>query len=224
MPECSGAPNESKPAKLNSRPITASCANVPPAPPYSSGIAGQRSPAAPALFQTSRSYRPSSFQVSRCGTYSAAMKRRACSSSSTRSSVIQPGRGTLRTFMRNPVDRTAYRAPLHYARATSVDKRLALFHNRRVAESQLANHLGLVPAMPEAGWQRLRTRSPRQPHHLRLGRLSAVEAAASDDRTNADLAAPLAPCQGDDLAHPLPHPPNRAIRGPAQPRACHDAS
>jgi hypothetical protein len=80
--------------------------------------------------------------------------------------------------MRNPVDRTAYRAPLHYARATSVDKRLALFHTRRVAESRLANHLGLVPAMPEAGWQRLRARSPRQPHHLRLGRLSAVDGAA----------------------------------------------
>ena len=46
--------------------------------------------------------------------------------------------------MRNPVDRTAYRAPLHYARATSVDKRLALSHNRRVAQvegffMQLAN-------------------------------------------------------------------------------------
>src|SRR5260221_12584603 len=165
MPECSGAPNESKPAKLNSRPITASCANVPPAPPYSSGIAGQRSPAAPALFQTSRSYRPSSFQVSRCGTYSAAMKRRACSSSSTRSSVIQPGRGTLRTFMRNPVDRTAYRAPLHYARATSAAKRLALFHSRRVAESRLANHLGLLPppCRKQAG-------SARELVPLRLGR------------------------------------------------------
>src|SRR5262249_10338727 len=120
MPECRGAPKESKPARLNSRPITASCAKVPPAPPYSSGIAGQRSPAAPALFQTSRPYLPSSFHVSRCGTYSAAIKRRACSSSSTRSSVIQLGRGRLRTFMSNPVDRTAYRAPLHYARATSV--------------------------------------------------------------------------------------------------------
>src|SRR5262249_53276920 len=129
MPECRGAPKESKPARLNSAPFIASRARVPPAPPYSSGIAGQRSPAAPALFQTSRSYLPSSFQVSRCGTYSAAMKRRACSSSSTRSSVIQPGRGRLRTFMSNPVDRTAYRAPPHYARATSVDKRLPLFHN-----------------------------------------------------------------------------------------------
>src|SRR5258708_17992691 len=165
MPECSGAPNESKPAKLNSRPITASCANVPPAPPYSSGI--ERSPAAPALFQTSRSYRPSSFQVSRCGTYSAAMKRRACSSSSTRSSVIQPGRGTLRTFMRNPVDRTAYKAPLHYARATSVDKRLALFHSRRVAENRVAHHLGLLspPCRKQAGSARELVPLRRAPPH-----------------------------------------------------------
>src|SRR4029453_14608533 len=103
MPECSGAPKESKPARLNSRPITTSCAKLPPTPPYSSGIAGQRSPAAPALVQTSRSYIPCSFQVSRCGTYSVAIKRRACSSSSTRSSVIQPGRGRLRTFMINPL-------------------------------------------------------------------------------------------------------------------------
>src|SRR5262245_23058719 len=132
MPECRGAPKESKPARLNSRPITASCAKVPPAPPYSSGIAGQRSPAAPALFQTSRPYLPSSFQVSRCGTYSAAMKRRACSSSSTSSSVVQPGRGRLRTFMSNPVDRTAYRAPPHYARATTVDKRPPLFFSQRL--------------------------------------------------------------------------------------------
>src|SRR5262249_19002258 len=67
-------------------------------------------------------YLPSSFHVSRCGTYSAAIKRRACSSSSTRSSVIQLGRGRSRTFMSNPVDRTAYRAPPHYARATSVGR------------------------------------------------------------------------------------------------------
>jgi len=40
MPECSGAPNVSKPASANSRLMTASCAKVPPAPPYSSGIEG----------------------------------------------------------------------------------------------------------------------------------------------------------------------------------------
>src|SRR5271166_401245 len=99
MPECSGAPNESKPARLSSRPITASWAKVPPAPPYRSGIAGQSSPAVPALVQTARSYMPSSFQLSSCGTYAAAMKRRACSSSRTRSSVIQLGGGRLRMFM-----------------------------------------------------------------------------------------------------------------------------
>ena len=31
---------------------------------------------------------------------------------------------------------------------------------------------------PEAGWQRPRARSPRQPHHLRLGRPSAVDGTA----------------------------------------------
>src|SRR5262249_13195796 len=139
------------------------------------GIAGQRSPAAPALFQTSRPYLPSSFQVSRCGTYSAAMKRRACSSSSTRSSVIQPGRGRLRTFMSNPVDRTAYRAPPHYARATSVAKGPPLlFTTARpgeegrvsIATRQFAIDLGPVAisalglgtsltAIAALGWRRL---------------------------------------------------------------------
>src|SRR5262249_53667629 len=87
---------------------------------------------------------------------------------------------------------------------------------------------------------------PRQPHHLRLDRSSAIsavdgadvaacgtgilvpvtgtQAAAGGDRTNAQLAAPLAPRQGDDLPHPLPRSPNRATRSPAQPQACHDAS
>ena len=85
------ARRRSKPARLSSRMITASCAKLPPTPPYSSGMAGQSSPAAPALVHTSRSYIPSSHQRSICGANSAAMKRRACSSSSARSSVIQQG-------------------------------------------------------------------------------------------------------------------------------------
>ena len=64
MPECSGAPKVSKPASESSRLITASWAKLPPAPPYSSGIEAQSSPAAPDLVQTSRSYMPFSCQRS----------------------------------------------------------------------------------------------------------------------------------------------------------------
>jgi len=39
-----------------------------------------------------------------------------------------------------------------------------------------------------------------------------TQAAARDDRTNADLAASLAPGRGDDLAHPLARLPTRAAR------------
>src|SRR3954469_2418198 len=60
------------------------------------------------------------------------MKRRACSSSSTRSSVIQAGRGRLTASIANPVARSAYMASPHNARAVGVDKRLALFHNNLI--------------------------------------------------------------------------------------------
>src|SRR6266511_3411385 len=122
MPECSGAPNESKPARLNSRPITASCAKLPPTPPYSSGIARQSSPATPALVHTSRSYMPSSHQRSMCGANSAPMKRRACSSSSARSSVIQAGRGRLSACMAGPV-LPQHTGPRTAARGRPVDMR-----------------------------------------------------------------------------------------------------
>ena len=56
IPECSGAPKLSKPARLYCRLMTASCAKLPPEPPYSSGIEAQSSPAWPALVQTSRGY------------------------------------------------------------------------------------------------------------------------------------------------------------------------
>src|SRR5690242_18181459 len=42
---------------------------------------------------------PASCQRSSCGTNSSAMNRRACSSSSTRSSVIHSGRGRTRAFI-----------------------------------------------------------------------------------------------------------------------------
>src|SRR3981189_3145327 len=99
MPEWSGAPKESKPHRLSSRLITASCAKVPPAPPYCSGIAAHSRPAAPALVHVSRSYMPCSCQRSRGGVNSLCMKRRACSSSSTTSSDIQAGRGRSRAVM-----------------------------------------------------------------------------------------------------------------------------
>src|SRR5712671_567481 len=99
MPEWSGAPKESKPHRLISRLITTSCAKVPPAPPYCSGIVAHSRPAAPALAHTSRSYMPCWFQRSRCGVNSPCMKRRACSSSSTTSSLIQAGRGRSRAVM-----------------------------------------------------------------------------------------------------------------------------
>src|ERR1700704_6252540 len=99
MPEWSGAPKESKPHRLISRLITASCAKVPPAPPYCSGIAAHSRPAAPALVHVSRSYIPCSCQRSRWGVNSLCMKRRACSSSSTTSSLIQAGRGRSRAVM-----------------------------------------------------------------------------------------------------------------------------
>src|SRR5712664_496151 len=102
MPEWSGAPKESKPHRLSSRLITTSCAKLPPAPPYCSGIAAHSRPAAPALVHTSRSYIPCSFQRSRWGVNSLCMKRRACSSSSTTSSLIQAGRGRSRTVMARP--------------------------------------------------------------------------------------------------------------------------
>ena len=70
MPECSGAPIESRPASAISRLITASCAKVPPAPPYSSGMAAQSRPACPSLSQAARSMMPSSFHFSMCGTNS----------------------------------------------------------------------------------------------------------------------------------------------------------
>src|SRR5436190_6966125 len=99
MPECSGAPIESSPASATSRLITVSCANEPPAPPYSSGIDAQSRPACPSLSQAERSMMPSCVHFSTCGTNSLARKRRACSSSRTRSSVIQDGRGTCRDSM-----------------------------------------------------------------------------------------------------------------------------
>src|SRR5712691_1478244 len=99
MPECSGAPIESRPASAYSRLITASCAKVPPAPPYSSGMPAHNRPASPSFFHAARSIMPASFHRSTCGTSSAARKRRACSSSTTRSSLIQAGRGRLRMSM-----------------------------------------------------------------------------------------------------------------------------
>ena len=104
----------------SSRLITASCAKVPPAPPYSSGIDGaeQARPRRPWSRPRAR-YMPSSCQRSICGTNSAAMKRRACSSSSTRSSVIQAGRGRLRASMANPVSFATYRPPDRGARAAA---------------------------------------------------------------------------------------------------------
>src|SRR5712692_8352539 len=99
MPECSGAPIESRPASAYSPLITASCAKVPPAPPYSSGMPAHNRPASPSFFHAARSIMPASFHRSTCGTSSAARKRRACSSSTTRSSLIQAGRGRLRMFM-----------------------------------------------------------------------------------------------------------------------------
>src|SRR6187549_3738753 len=100
IPEWSGAPIESRPACAIARLITVSCAKVPPAPPYSSGIAAQSKPACPSLSQAERSMMPSSVHLSMCGTSSLARKRRDCSSSSTRSSVIHAGRGTCRDSMR----------------------------------------------------------------------------------------------------------------------------
>src|SRR3981189_1533523 len=102
MPEWSGAPKEQKPHRLSSRLIPPSCAKLPPAPPYCSGIAAHSRPAAPALVHTSRSYIPCSFQRSRWGVNSLCMKRRACSSSSTTSSLIQAGRGRSRAVMARP--------------------------------------------------------------------------------------------------------------------------
>src|SRR5215467_5347653 len=57
------------------------------------------SPAAPAFSHMARSMMPSACQRSSCGANSAAKNRRACSSSRTRSSVIQAGRGRLRMSM-----------------------------------------------------------------------------------------------------------------------------
>src|SRR5215212_6204257 len=96
MPECRGAPIASRPACAIARLITVSCANEPPAPPYSSGMLAQRSPAWPSLSQAERSMMPSPVHFSTCGTSSPARKRFACSSSSTRSSLIHAGRGTCR--------------------------------------------------------------------------------------------------------------------------------
>src|SRR5215216_7932000 len=100
MPECSGAPKQSRPANAISRLMIASCAKLPPAPPYCSGIDAHNSPASPDFLHMARSMMPASFHCSRCGTNSAAKNRRACSSSRTRSSVIQAGRGRLRTSMK----------------------------------------------------------------------------------------------------------------------------
>ena len=96
MPECSGAPNESRPASAISRLITVSCAKRAAGAAIFLGHRGaEQARLRRALSQAARSMMPSSFHCSTCGTNSAAMKRRACSSSSTRSSVIQAGRGTL---------------------------------------------------------------------------------------------------------------------------------
>src|SRR5580704_7666829 len=131
MPEWSGPPKASKPARLSARLIATSWAKLPPAPPYSSGIDAHNSPAAPALVQTSRSYMPASFQRSRCGTNSASMKRRACSSSSTTSSVIQAGRGTSRGDMSGP-RRWRESSALEKSRSASKCLRRQ-FHHRRGA-------------------------------------------------------------------------------------------
>ena len=64
---------ESSDARL----MTASWANVPPAPPYSSGIMAQSRPACPALFQISRGKIFSSCHFSMCGTNSFLRKRSA---------------------------------------------------------------------------------------------------------------------------------------------------
>src|SRR5262245_44595913 len=53
-------------------------------------------PASPSLLHAERSMMPASCQRSSCGASSAVRKRRDCSSSRTRSSLIQAGRGRLR--------------------------------------------------------------------------------------------------------------------------------
>src|SRR5262249_16401827 len=62
-------------------------------------MAAHSRPAPPAFFHMTRSMMPSSCHCSRCGTNSVAKNLRACSSRSTRSSLIHAGRGTLRTSM-----------------------------------------------------------------------------------------------------------------------------
>ncbi len=85
---------QSRPASANSRLMMVSCAKVPPAPPYSSGMAAQSRPASPGLFHAARSMMPFSCHCSMCGTNSPARNLRVCSSSSVRSSVIQEAGGT----------------------------------------------------------------------------------------------------------------------------------
>src|SRR5215210_1353130 len=89
MPLCSEFPRPVATARACSEKITASCRKLPPPPPYSSGMPGHSKPAAPALYQTSRSTQRCSDQRGSWGASSFSQKRRALSCSASSSDVIQ---------------------------------------------------------------------------------------------------------------------------------------
>jgi hypothetical protein len=115
MPLCTLLPHALSPARACSSITTASWANVPPPPPYSSGIDRHSSPTSPAFVHRSRSTCFCAAQRSWFGVISLAMNVRASSRSWSRSSVIHAERR-----FDIPLSQAPHRPVCHDHRASDV--------------------------------------------------------------------------------------------------------